>query len=85
MHNTKKKKIIDVITKGNCGGDQRYVFDLAVGLHKDQFETVVACGEQDGNTLQRLLNEKGVRVIKLKKLRREVKFFDELLKSFKIL
>ncbi|KKW35782.1 MAG: Glycosyl transferase group 1 [Candidatus Adlerbacteria bacterium GW2011_GWA1_54_10] len=40
-----KKKVLYVITKGNWGGAQRYVFDLATGLPKDEFEVAVALGE----------------------------------------
>ena len=34
----RKRKILYVITKGNWGGAQRYVFDLAAHLPKDRFE-----------------------------------------------
>lgn len=74
-HMTEKKKILYIITKGNFGGAQRYVYDLATGLPKEEFEPVVACGE--GETLPSLLQEKGVRVFKISKLAREVKIFDE--------
>ncbi len=77
INNSQKKKILYVITKGA----QRYVYDLATGLPKDKFETVVTCGDQDGDTLQRLLNEKGVRVIKIGNLGREINFAND----FKVL
>jgi len=70
-----KKKILFCITKGNFGGAQRYVYDLATNLPNDKFEAVVACGE--GEELPNLLKEKQVRSIRLNKLVREVKIFDE--------
>lgn len=70
-----KKKILFVITKGNFGGAQRYVYDLATNLSKEKFEAVVACGE--GEVLPNLLNEKNIRVVRINKLVREVGFFDE--------
>ncbi len=39
------KKILYVITKGNWGGAQRYVYDLATTLPHDQFEVAVAYGQ----------------------------------------
>lgn len=70
-----KKKILYVITKGNFGGAQRYVYDLATNLPKDQFEAVVAYGE--GEELPKLLKEKEIRTIQINKLVREIKVLDE--------
>src|SRR3989344_2791940 len=67
-----KEKILYIITKGNFGGAQRYVYDLATGLPKDKFEVVVACGDKEGDTLINLLTEKNVRVIKIEGLAREI-------------
>src|SRR3989338_7813734 len=44
METFTKKKILFVITKSNWGGAQRYVFDLATHLPKEEFEVVVALG-----------------------------------------
>ena len=41
-----KKKMLYVITKSNWGGAQRYVYDLATALPKDQFEVSVAFGQE---------------------------------------
>lgn len=72
-----KKKILYVITKGNFGGAQRYVYDLATNLSKSDFDIIVACGNKDGDTLPKMLEEKGIKTYKLEKLGREIKFFDE--------
>lgn len=42
--NVPKKKILFVITKSNFGGAQRYVYEIATGLPKNDFEVVVAFG-----------------------------------------
>lgn len=71
----KRKKILFVITKGNFGGAQRYVFDLATNLPKDQFEVKVVCGE--GEELPDQLQEAGIEVIKISSLAREIKTTNE--------
>ncbi|MEK7642525.1 MAG: glycosyltransferase [Patescibacteria group bacterium] len=70
-----KKKVLFLITKGNFGGAQRYVYDLATHLPQDQFEVAVAYGE--GNLLKEKLEEANIRTIKIEDLIREVKFLDE--------
>ncbi len=86
MAQNSPKKVLFLITKGNFGGAQRYVFDLATGLGAD-FEPVVLLGE--GSALETRLKEKGVRVIKLESLQRnislkkEAEVLFELLKIFK--
>lgn len=56
-------KILYLITKGNWGGAQRYVFDLATSLPRSQYEVCVAVGE--GDELKVRLQNAGVRVIPL--------------------
>ncbi len=60
------KKILFIITKGNWGGAQRYVFDLATHLPKEHFEPIVAMGE--GTALSKKLRQAGVRTVHLTKL-----------------
>jgi glycosyltransferase involved in cell wall biosynthesis len=65
-----KKKILFVITKSNWGGAQRYVFDLATSLDKNQFDVEVVAG---GNgLLKEKLEEAGIPVISLHTLERDV-------------
>ncbi len=81
-----KKKILYIITKGNFGGAQKYVYDLATNLPKDKFDVVVACGNKDGYVLFEKLTEKNIRTIILESSEREInlkndfKTFKELLK-----
>lgn len=56
-------KILYVITKGNWGGAQRYVFDLATAAKARGFDVAVAFGEP--GMLKTKLREAGVRTIPL--------------------
>jgi len=65
-----KKKILFVITKSNWGGAQRYVFDLATHLPKDQFDVAVTHG---GNgLLVEKLRDAGIRTIQIKNFERNI-------------
>lgn len=81
------KKVLYVITKGNWGGAQKYVFELATRIPKENFEAVVACGE--GEILPSKLSEKNIRSVKIESLARDIsvikdfKVFFELIKIFK--
>ncbi len=63
------KKILYVITKGNYGGAQRYVFDLATHF-KDKFDVSVASG--NGEILEKKLREFNIPMIKIPKLDRDI-------------
>jgi len=82
------KKILFVITKSNWGGAQRYVYDLATALPKNEFEISVAFG-QDG-LLAKKLREAGITTFQIKAMQRDVsisadiKSFFELLRLFRI-
>jgi glycosyltransferase involved in cell wall biosynthesis len=70
-----RKKILYVITKSNWGGAQKYVFELATGLPKSQFEPVVVLG---GNgMLTEKLKSSGIKTISLPNLERDINFFKE--------
>jgi glycosyltransferase involved in cell wall biosynthesis len=87
MKNKKRKKILYVITKSNWGGAQRYVYDLATNLSKDEFESVVAAG--GGGMLFKKLSQSGIRTISIPYLERNVgiarefRAFKFLLKTFR--
>lgn len=70
MENASKKKILFVITKSNWGGAQRYVYDLATNLPKDQFDVAVAVG--GSGALVAKLTSAGVAVLPLSSLQRDV-------------
>src|SRR5579872_3032259 len=74
---TARKKILYIITRGSpFGGAQKYVFDLARKLPKEEFEPVVLCGE--GNELQDKLSQENIRVIRLSELGRNIYFLKDL-------
>lgn len=76
-------KILYVITKGNFGGAQRYVFDLATNLPKEEFDVAVAMGE--GNALKERLEKLGIRTIKIVGLKRDINIFGEIMSFFHLI
>ena len=82
-----KKKVTYVITKSNWGGAQRYVFDLATNLPKDEFDASVVLGG-DGVLAQKL-QEQNTAIYRSVSLGRDVsagkdiKSFFELYRLFK--
>ncbi len=81
------KKILFVITKSNWGGAQRYVYDLAMALPKDEFEVGVAFGQE--GLLAKKLHGVGIATFPIRALQRDVsitadiKSFFELLRLFR--
>jgi len=71
-----KKKILYIITKGNFGGAQRYVFDLASNISKEDFDVSVAMGE--GTSLSEKLKEKNIRTLSIPALKRDVNIFSDI-------
>ena len=74
-----KKKILFLITKANWGGAQRYVYDLATHLPKDEFAVSVAYGTP-GRLLE-MLKEKSIATHPLSALGRDIAFWSDI-KSF---
>lgn len=64
------KKVLFLITKGNFGGAQRYVFDLATSLPKNQFIPIVAFGQSA--LLKKKLEEKDVETLEIASLQRNI-------------
>jgi glycosyltransferase involved in cell wall biosynthesis len=77
-----KSKVLYMITKGNFGGAQRYVFDLATHISKDIFDVVVAHGE--GEILERRLRDAGIRTIRMGWVKRRVNIFGDIVAFFEI-
>jgi glycosyltransferase involved in cell wall biosynthesis len=71
-----QKKIIFVITKGNWGGAQRYVYDLATQLPREQFTAKVIVGR--GRELPEKLALAGIETITLPHLKRDLDLFSDL-------
>ncbi len=79
----KRRKVLFLITKSNFGGAQRYVFDLATHLPKEEFEVVVAAG--GGGPLVEKLTTAGVRTIQIPSLQRDINPLAEIKAFFEIL
>lgn len=71
-------KILFVITKSNWGGAQKYVFDLAYNLPKNDFDVAVAAGGRDGLLIKKL-KEANIKIIPIPRLQRDVNFIKEIL------
>ncbi|MCR4333570.1 MAG: glycosyltransferase [Patescibacteria group bacterium] len=85
-----KKRVLFVITKSNWGGAQRYVYDLATHLSKNEFEVVVAfggTGEMGAHTglLATRLGEAGVRTIFIESFTRDIGVFRDISAFFELL
>lgn len=65
-----------MVTKSVWGGAQKYVYDLATGISRDQFEAVVAAGG-NGPLMQKLKQE-GIRTLSMKSLERDVNAMKEI-------
>lgn len=76
MAGNQRQKILYLITKSNWGGAQRYVFDLAINVPKDQFDVVVAAGG-NGELLERL-RQAGIQTIPIQNLGRDIDVVSEL-------
>lgn len=69
-----KKKILYVITQGEWGGAQRYVFDLSTNL-PNEYETMVAVGEPKGKQdlqAKLLTAGKNIQIFQLRHLVRRI-------------
>ncbi len=78
-----KTKIFYFITKGNFGGAQRYVYDLATSLPKTDFDITVIFGE--GKILGEKLVSAGIKTRQISSLQRDVNILAELQSFWNIL
>lgn len=69
-------KILYVITKSNFGGAQRYVYELATGLPRENFEAEVALGGT--GLLKTKLTEAGIPVHQIAGAARDISIFKEI-------
>ena len=74
-----RKKVLFVITKSNWGGAQRYIYDLATHVPREQYEPIVVFGNApDGKPgqLATKLAAAHIRTILIPELTRDVGFAD---------
>ena len=76
MKNSKKMKILYVITKSNWGGAQRYVFDLASAMQEEGHSVSVVLG--GSGILHEKLVKVGVAVISARGLDRDISSLRDL-------
>lgn len=69
-----KKRVLLAITQSNFGGAQRYVYDLARSLPKDQFDVEVVCGGR--GLLKEKLAAENIPVTSIPALERNFSFSD---------
>ena len=77
------KKVLFVITKSNWGGAQRYVYDLATGLPKNEFEVEVAFGQP--GLLAKKLDEARVTTYPILSLQRDISILADIKSFFELL
>ena len=63
------KKILFIVTQSEMGGAQRYIFEVARGLDKTEYDILVAAGEGDSELFQKL-KDTDVRRLYLKQMKR---------------
>ncbi len=78
-----RRKILYCITKGNWGGAQRYVYDLASSLPSDLYDITVLIGS--GKTLADKLQKVGIKTITLGKLTRNISLLKDFIAFLKII
>lgn len=70
--NNPKKRVLFVITQGEFGGAQRFLYELAARLDKKEYEILVASGRSKEELFLKLLEEKNIKTHDLKFLRRKI-------------
>jgi glycosyltransferase involved in cell wall biosynthesis len=80
---TKKIRIMYCITKGNWGGAQRYVYDLATSLPKEAYDVCVLIGSE--GLLEQKLQESGIKTIVLGSLTRNIKLYTDFIALIKLI
>ena len=83
MPDKSTKKILFIITKSVWGGAQKYVFDMATSLPKDQFEPIVAGGGK-GIMAEKIISA-GLPYLEIKSFQRGISFWKEIVSFFEIL
>jgi len=78
-----KRKVLFLVTKATWGGAQKYVFDLATRLPRNEFDVVVAYGEK--GKLASDLFVAGIETCEISSLARDVAVFSDLKSFFEIL
>ena len=73
---SKKIKVGLIITKGNWGGAQKYVYILATNLPKDLYDVFVVVGA--GKELKERLGQAGIKTYQLQNFQRDISIIKEI-------
>ncbi len=77
LKNKGKMKMMFMITKGNFGGAQRYVYDLSRKLKAD-FDISVCLGTKNGSILKDKLEQENIKTIELTNSMRDIKITSDI-------
>ena len=77
-----KKKICFIITKGNWGGAQKYLFAIASSLPKEKYDVVAITGM--GKTLKDKLENVGIKVYEITSLKRDISIVAEIINFWEL-
>ena len=83
MSTKKQRKILQIITKSNWGGAQKYVYELSKELKKNNENVSVVCGG-DGPLVQKL-KQADIDVIRINKLGRNINLFKDISVFFELI
>ncbi len=78
-----KSKILHIITHLPVGGAGDYILTLLEGLNKNRYDLTLISGSR-GDWIQRALNIKGIKLILIKQLIRDISFIYDLITLYKI-
>lgn len=78
-----KIRILMVVTQGEMGGAQKYVYDLATSLNKEKYEVLVLMGEKNPE-LKNRLEAADIRVTLLDHLVRSIHPLEDLVATFEL-
>ena len=81
--NKPRRKVLFLITKATWGGAQKYVFDLATNVPKEEFEAMVAYGER--GRLAEMLEKENIATRHIPSLGRDVAVVSDVSSLFQIL
>lgn len=81
--------VLFIITKSNWGGAQRYVYDLATGLPREQYRAVVALGgtgahQATPGQLQARLEAVGIPVVVVRHFLRDMRLMSDIRAFFEL-
>jgi len=78
------KKILFIVTQGNFGGAQKYVFDLSISLNAEGYDITVAAGKS-GQEMEKRLAKENINFVRINNLVRQINPIYDIAGFFEIL